>query len=86
MNRRISVAAATGLAALFLVLSNPSLRAQIPTGEITGTVTDPSGAVVSGALITLTHRSTDKQRSVGTNTAGICDLPVLVPGGYDLKV
>lgn len=49
MNRQMSIAAATGLAAVLLVLSNPSLRAQIPTGEITGTVTDPSGAVVSGA-------------------------------------
>ena len=66
--------------------NDPSLRAQIPTGEITGTVTDPSGAVVSGALITLTHRSTNKQRSVRTNTDGIYDLPALAPGGYDLKV
>jgi hypothetical protein len=72
--------------AVVLISGNLALRAQIPTGEITGTVTDPTGAVVSGALITLTHPATNTQRTVRTNTSGIYDLPALPPGTYNLKV
>src|SRR5207248_4906368 len=74
-----------GWAALLLILLHYSLTAQIPTGEITGTVSDPTGAVVSGALITLTHPATNTQRTVRTNSAGIYDLPALPPGSYNLK-
>ena len=73
-----------GWVAVVLISGNLALRAQIPTGEITGTVTDPTGAVVSGALITLTHPATNTQRTVRTNTAGIYDLPALPPGTYNL--
>ncbi|MBI3696990.1 MAG: carboxypeptidase regulatory-like domain-containing protein [Acidobacteria bacterium] len=62
------------------------LCAQAPTGEITGTVTDPTGAVVAGAAITLTNPSTNLQRVVTTNTAGVYSLPALLPGNYSLKV
>jgi hypothetical protein len=82
MFRRSSTAAS----ALLLILFSPFLRAQIPTSEITGTVTDPSGAVVTGALITLANPATNTQRTVRTNTAGIYDLPALLPGNYNLKI
>lgn len=55
------------------------------TGEITGTVTDPSGAAVSGAKITATSTATSAERVVTTNEAGNYDLPALIPGIYDLK-
>ncbi len=60
--------------------------AQAPTGEVTGTVSDPTGAVVAGATITLTHPATNTQRVVKTNTSGVYDLPALTPGTYNLKV
>ena len=62
------------------------LWAQVPTGEITGTVTDSTGAVVAGAVITLTHPATNTQRVLRTNSSGIYDLPALPPGSYNLKV
>jgi len=43
---------------LFALALSLCLLAQAPTGEITGTVTDPSGAVLSGASLTLTHPAT----------------------------
>jgi hypothetical protein len=62
------------------------LWAQVPTGEITGAVTDSSGAVVAGVIITATNPATNIQRVVKTNTDGIYDLPALPPGNYSLKV
>src|SRR5215472_823345 len=59
---------------------------QQSTGEITGTVTDSTGAVVAGAKVTLNNPATDTNRSTVTNSSGIYDLPSLVPGTYNLKV
>ena len=55
------------------------------TGEITGTVTDPSAAAVSGARITIVNTATSASRVIRTNEAGNYDLPALPPGIYDLK-
>src|SRR5260370_31588782 len=55
------------------------------TGEITGTVTDPSGAAVSGAKIVVTNTATSAERVVTSNETGNYDLPALPPGNYDLK-
>jgi len=55
------------------------------TGEITGTVTDPSGAAVSGAKIVVVHTATSAERVVTSNETGNYDLPALPPGIYDLN-
>jgi hypothetical protein len=47
-----------------------SLPAQITTGEITGTVTDQSGAAVAGAAITAICPDTNQTRSVSSGSAG----------------
>src|SRR5262245_21462179 len=54
-------------------------------GEITGTVKDPSGAVVPGSSITATNTATNAMRSTVTNEAGIYSFPALVPGLYSVK-
>ncbi|MBI3694537.1 MAG: TonB-dependent receptor [Acidobacteria bacterium] len=54
-------------------------------GEITGVVTDPSGAVVSGASVTVTNPQTNFTRQVNTNTAGNYTFPGLLPGVYNVK-
>src|SRR5438445_9110409 len=69
-----------------ILLSIGAIGAQVSTGEITGAVTDPSGAVVSGATVTLTNPATNSQRAVRSNSAGVYDLPALPPGAYNLKV
>src|SRR5215831_10977368 len=56
------------------------------TGEIDGTVTDPSGAVVSGATVTLKNTEMGITETVTTNAGGGFRLPLLKPATYQLAV
>jgi len=56
------------------------------TSEITGTVTDPTGAAISGAKITVTSTATSTTRNTTSNESGNYDIPALTPGVYDVKV
>src|SRR5437867_13442044 len=54
--------------------------AQDSTGRIIGTVSDPSGAVVPGAKVTITNTATDFSRSATTDNDGSYQI-LLVPVG-----
>ncbi len=71
---------------LSLGMFSSSLAAQTVTGQISGTVTDPSGAVISGAKVTLTYALTGQQREVVTDTSGVFTFPELVPGTYNVAI
>ncbi len=53
---------------------------------LTGTVTDPSGAVIPNASVILTNTQTGVSRAVTTDSAGMYVFPALNNGIYDLKV
>src|SRR5579884_3004618 len=59
--------------------------AQTPTGTITGTVTDQTGAVIPNATITITDKATNTSRSETTNAQGLYSAPALSPGDYQVK-
>src|SRR6266849_2567785 len=54
--------------------------------EITGSVSDATGAVMAGAVVTTTSVATNQVRRTTTNETGNYSLPYLVPGAYDLRV
>ena len=54
-------------------------------GEINGTVSDPTGAVIAGATVTVTNTATNIARSVQTNASGNYTVPFLAPGQYDVR-
>ena len=54
-------------------------------GQVTGEVTDPSGAIVVGAKVTVTNSQTNVARTTTTNSAGDYSFPALQPGIYNLK-
>ncbi len=56
------------------------------TSAIIGQVTDPSGAAVPGATVTITNRETGSSRSVSTDAEGRFSFPQLKPGAYSVKV
>ena len=60
--------------------------AQTGNGSITGTVTDPQGAVVSGAHIKVTELNTSVTRTDTTNGAGQFNVPSLPPATYSVTV
>lgn len=54
--------------------------------ELSGVVTDPTGAVVSGAKVIVTNSATGEVRTGITNGAGLYDFPAMRIGAYSLKV
>ncbi|MBL8173158.1 MAG: carboxypeptidase regulatory-like domain-containing protein [Bryobacterales bacterium] len=62
------------------------LFGQAGTGDIAGTVADSSGAVISGATVTVTNPATGASRSLKTNESGLYSAPALNPGAYTIKV
>src|SRR5581483_11694218 len=70
----------TCLAAFLLLTSH--LYAQLTAGAVIGSVTDPSGAVVAGARITLTEKSTGTSLSAVSTGQGVFSFPVVPVGTY----
>ncbi len=54
-------------------------------GEITGEVTDPSGASAPNATITATNKDTNVARTTQTNSVGVYSFPAMIPGSYEVK-
>jgi hypothetical protein len=54
------------------------------TSQLNGSVSDPSGAAVAGAKITLTDAATGSQRSVTSNASGLYQFLDIPPGNYKL--
>lgn len=55
-------------------------------GEITGQVTDPTGAIVPKAAVTVTNTAINATRNTTTNDQGIYDFPDIIPAIYSVKV
>jgi len=71
-----------GTIAFFLFAS--ILSAQSFRATVVGRVTDDTGAVVPGAMITITNVGTNENRSVVVNERGEYAIPQLAPGQYTL--
>ncbi|MBN8731967.1 MAG: TonB-dependent receptor [Acidobacteria bacterium] len=75
------------LSALSLLLLAPQgAQAQVLKGQILGTISDQSGAVVPGVKVTITDTGTNFQRSGDTNDAGNFFFVNLDPGDYRVEV
>jgi len=63
-----------------------SSAAQSPTGTISGIVTDPTGATISGAEVLVVNDATRIQFPGQTNEEGIYVVANLPPGNYRVQV
>ena len=71
---------------VFVFLAAVSLSAQTFRGTILGTVTDPSGAVVAGATVTVKNVGTGLERTTDTSADGSYALPELPIGTYTVTI
>jgi hypothetical protein len=76
------------LVTVFALLFSTGAIAQttVAQGSIQGTVTDPSGAVVSGAKITITNKATGQVVNTTSSSAGAYNSGGLIPGDYTVRV
>jgi hypothetical protein len=75
------------LATVVLSLAFATLAyGQLGRGMVRGVVTDPSGAVIPGASVTLLNDATGVQRTVETNAAGLYRFDFTEVGSYTLRV
>ena len=74
------------LGLLLTLFSTFALAQTLTTGDITGTVTDASGAVVPNAAVTLKSNAEGNVQNGQSNAAGIFRFALLKPGPYTLTV
>src|SRR6266566_5569247 len=80
---RVRVCASFVICLLILV---SFASAQKTAGTITGTLTDPSGAVVPGAIVSVVNERTGAARDAATNEEGSFSFPELEAGTYRITI
>ena len=86
MTKNLRAAYGLALLAIVCLLFSAASNAQSVYGSIFGTVTDKTGAVVSGASVSVTDEAKGTVITVTTNGAGDYTASHLIPDTYDLKI
>jgi hypothetical protein len=86
MNRMMLIAVGAACTLLLLIGASPTLWAQQAAGSITGTVVDPSGAVISGATVTVRDVNRGTTWVTKTTTSGLYEFPQIPVGNVEVKV
>src|SRR5437588_10751998 len=73
-------------AALLVLASGGAVWSQTVQGVITGTVTDPTGAVVPNATVAITNVGTHIPQTTTTGSDGSYRFPLVPPGTYTIDV
>ena len=71
---------------IFFCSAYLTAQTTLSTGSISGTVEDPSSAVVSGAKVTITNIATGQKVELTSNSAGAYNSGPLAPGNYKIQV
>lgn len=69
-----------------VVLASAAMYAQTSTGSLSGSVTDPNGAVVPGAKVTATSATTGGKLEMTTTDAGLYVFPAVPVSTYNITV
>jgi hypothetical protein len=73
-------------ASLLLTLSFSAQAQSITSGDVTGTITDPAGAEIPHASVTLTNVNTNSTQKASTGGDGAFRFAFVAPGNYKLSV
>ena len=74
------------LVGLFCMMAASPAWSQAATASVTGTVTDPTGAVVPGAEVTITNQATGAIRTASTDAVGKYLIVQLAPATYRVEI
>src|SRR5712691_6025204 len=66
------------------IFSASNAYAQVSGATLSGTITDPSGAAIAGAKVSIANKATGVNRNVTADAAGLYSAPNLLPGVYDV--
>jgi Carboxypeptidase regulatory-like domain len=69
-----------------LLAATPHLAGQVNTGDVVGTVTDVSGALLPGATVTIKNTGTGASRTLQTGRTGDYSLNLLQVGAYEITI
>src|SRR5579864_1585126 len=83
MLHRITVFA---LVILAVTIAASPAYAQVSGATLSGTITDPSGAAIANAQVSILNKATGVTRDVTADSAGLYSAPNLLPGQYDVTV
>src|SRR5436190_10368163 len=84
--RRVTAPLSVMVILAIAILSASHAYAQVSGATLSGTITDPSGAAIAGAKVSVTNKATGVTRDVTTDTAGFYSAPNLLPGDYEVTV
>ena len=82
--RQLSISLCKRLSILCLITA-AAMAQTAGSGTITGTITDPSGAAVPGATVTVHNADTGADRTMQSSEAGLYNATFLQPGHYDVS-
>jgi hypothetical protein len=69
-----------------LILMSVGIASAQTTGSVSGTITDPKGAVVPGATVTIKNTESGSERTATTNDSGAFTIPQVGVGNYAVTV
>lgn len=85
MRSRTARLVAAGLGVLSFLLSAPS-QGQTGSTALSGTVVDSSGNPIPNAKVSVKNVATGKSAATQANSAGVYEVPALMPGDYEISV
>jgi hypothetical protein len=86
ISRKFAGGLALALALVLTLFASIRVNAQAVGATLSGTVSDPSGAVIAGAQIAIKNMGTDVTRTLTSDSAGFYSAPNLLPGTYEVTV
>jgi hypothetical protein len=84
MNAAPSLRRVLTIASLWILGASLGLAQNTNSGDIRGTVTDPSGALIDGATVTIVNTDTGVTKVLKTNKAGLYDTSSIIVGTYSV--
>src|SRR3984893_11517677 len=77
---------ALSMTLFFGLFAAVAAHSQVTGATLGGTVTDPSGAAVPGAQISVKNNATGVTREVTSDSSGLYTVPNVIPGDYEVRV